>query len=267
MLMFSFNIFKLLLLLSLLSINYVSFAEEPPTYPVLKVGFMSSIKRLDDGYYVGSIPDIMKEAAAQTEYSLSLQAMPIKRLLKSLEAGTLDAAIGLFKRDERLEYASYLQKPIGWVCANLFHLKSNSSITDEFSSLYKKNIGSLRGASWGEKLKDVLKTQKTNQTQVSNYDMLAKMLIKERLDAVIASSEVFKSAIRKQNLEGDFVSIPLKYTPNMGMYILVSKQSRLAQEEQLVEKLNKALNVMSTENRFRIIYQSNGKTFDEHCHL
>lgn len=262
-----FNLFKLILIFSLLYVNVVYSAEIRSDSRVLKVGFMSSIKRLDNGNYVGPIPDIMRETVAQTEYSLSLQAMPIKRLLKSLQAGTLDAVIGLFKRTERLEYADYLHKPIGWVCANMFHLKSNSSMSLEPTSLYNKNIGLLRGASWGQKLKGMLTLHKTNQTQVSNYDMLAKMLIKGRFDAVIASSEVFKSAIRKQNLEGDFISTPLKDTPNMGMYILVSKNSQFAKENNLVKKLNTVLGLMSEENRFRTIYQRNGKTFDEHCFL
>ena len=108
--MFTLNQFKLLIFVSTILITTNSFANSTPKTPVLKVGFMSSIKRMDDGNYVGALPDIMRETIARTQYSLSLQAMPIKRLLKSLEAGKLDAVIGLFKRDERLKYAHYLEK-------------------------------------------------------------------------------------------------------------------------------------------------------------
>lgn len=216
-----------LLCLAIFSASSVAIVDASPT-KTLKVGFMSSIKRIEDGHYVGALPDIMREVVNHTDYSLALQAMPIKRLLKSLEIGRIDAVIGLFKRDDRLVYSDYLDTPIGWVCANMFRLKRNDSITDNPKSLRHKNIGLLRGANWGQSLDDTLKNQKVYETKVSNYDMLAKMLHKGRFDAVIASSDASQSAARKQNLDEDYVAIPLTYTKSLGMYILVSKKSAYA---------------------------------------
>jgi len=257
--------FKFCLIVSLITFNFSSIGAQTTKSTVIKVGFMNSIKRVNDGHYVGVLPDIVRETIHNTDYSLVLQAMPIKRLLKSLETGRIDAVIGLFKRDDRLVYSDYLELPIGWVCANMFRLKSNIEITSDPASLRHKNIGLLRGANWGQALKDVLIEQKVYQTTVSNYNMLAKMLHKGRFDAVIASSEAFKSAARKQNLDEDYVAMPLKYTTKLGMYILVSKKSPLANNGMLVEQLNRSLLAMKEANLIDEIYQRNGKTFDEHC--
>lgn len=231
----------------------------------LKVGFMSSIKRIDDGQYVGALPDIIRQTAALANYDLSLQAMPIKRLLKSLESGQVDVVIGLFKRDDREVYSDYLDRPIGWVCANMFILKSNRDIDHRPESLSYKNIGLLRGASWGSELNNVLKKQKAYQTHVSNYEMLAKMLHKGRFDAVIASSDAFHSAARKQDLDQDYIALPLPYANSLAMYILVSKKSKLAKRQPLKVQLNDALEILTNNQSIRQIYRSHGKVFDEHC--
>jgi len=256
---------KFCFLVSLIAFNFSCFATQSVKPEVIKVGFMNSIKRVNDGYYVGVLPDIVRETIHNTDYSLVLQAMPIKRLLKSLETGRIDAVIGLFKRDDRLIYSDYLDIPIGWVCANMFRLKSTVEVTSDPASLRHKNIGLLRGANWGQSLKDVLEEQKVYQTKVSNYNMLAKMLQRGRFDAVIASSEAFKSAARKQNLDEDYVAIPLKYTTKLGMYILVSKNSPLAKNGVLVKQLNNSLTTMKDSKLISEIYRRNGKTFDEHC--
>jgi polar amino acid transport system substrate-binding protein len=257
-----------LILCWLLSVTVVSFssvAADVPEKKTLKVGFMSSIKRIEDNHYIGALPDIIREIVNHTDYSLALQAMPIKRLLKSLETGQVDAVIGLFKRDDRLAYSDYLDTPIGWVCANIFRLRSDASITANPTSLRHKKIGLLRGANWGKQLDDVLKEQKAYPTQVSNYDMLAKMLDKGRFDAVIASRDAFKSAARRQNLDEDYVTIPLTYSKSLGMYILVSKKSPHANKGALIQQLNIALITMKETRQINEIYRRNGKTFDEHC--
>jgi len=226
---------------------------------------MGAIKRIDNGTYTGVLPDIVREAVSNTEYSLVLQAMPIRRLLKSLESGEVDLVIGLYKREERLIYADYLTQPIGWVCTNLFKLKSNTLITKETSSFFNKKIGLLRGASLGNGLSDMLNTQNVIQKTMPNYEVLVKTLKLGHLDAVIATNEAFYSAAKKQNISDLFQKIQLKDAPDLGMYILASKKSIHAKGGELVATLNQALDNMKQDNRFRIIYKRNGKTFDEHC--
>lgn len=232
---------------------------------ILKVGFMSSIKRVQDDHYVGALPDITREIAAQANYQLILQAMPIKRLLKSLETGQIDAVIGLFKREERAVYSRYLDNPIGWVCANMFVLNSTSDITTDPKSLHYKNIGILRGANWGAQLQDTFKKHKVFQTQVSSYEMLAKMLNKGRFDAVVASSDAFKSAVNKQELPLDYVALPLPYATSIGMYILVSKNSKLEKSGILSKQLNDILHTLTSTKVLADIYQRHGKSFDKQC--
>ena len=228
---------------------------------------MGSIKRVDHGTYVGVLPDIIRDVAANTNYSLALQAMPIKRLLKSLELGKVDLVIGLYKREERLLYADYLDQPIGWVCTNLFKLKSNISITENVSSLSNKKIGLLRGVSLGKKLSDVLDTHNVIRKKMPNYEALVKTLKLGHFDAVIATNDAFYSAARKQNLTNSLQKIPLDGVPSLGIYILVSKNSLYAKKDGLVPVLNQVLDTMAQTDRFREIYKSNGKIFDEHCKL
>lgn len=261
------NLILKLLLLSFLMLNTLNVSYASTKSKALKVGFMGSIKRIDNGNYVGVLPDIMREAVAKTDYSLILQAMPIKRLLKSLELGKIDVVIGLYKREERLAYADYLDQPVGWICTNLFKLKSNTSITENEASLFNKKIGVLRGASLEKKLRDMLSTQHVIQKQMPNYEVLVNTLKLGRFDAVIATNDAFKSAANNKGLGNLFTQIPLKDAPDLGIYVLVSKESVHAKKGALVNTLNQALETMAQTNRFRMIYKRNGKTFDEHCKL
>lgn len=257
---------KLILIMTLFSvIGNASAKTTNDEKPTLKVGFMSSIKRVQDGQYVGALPDVMRETAAHAKYNLVLQAMPIKRLLKSLETGQVDAVIGLFKREERSVYATYLDAPIGWVCANMFVLNSTTDITADPLSLRYKNIGMLRGANWGSELQKTFEQQKVFQTHVSNYEMLAKMLDKGRFDAVVASRDAFKSAAKKQDIPLDYIGLPLPYATSVGMYIIVSKNSKLNKKGGLTKQLNDALNELTSTQIISTVYQRHGKTFDQHC--
>ena len=227
---------------------------------------MSSIKRMNEGKYVGALPDVMRAIASEVDYDVKLQAMPIKRLLKSLEVGRLDAVIGLFKRQEREVYADYLALPIGWVCANIFVPATiNQKISGSPMSFSQKRIGMLRGANWGQKLTDVFTEHKVSKTDVANYTVLAKMLDKGRFDAVVASSDAFQSAANKLDLKHQFINFPLSNTNSLAMYVLVSKHSKFAQEIQLTSKFNQALDTLTNNGSIRQIYRRHNKTFDEHC--
>ncbi|MCG7530046.1 transporter substrate-binding domain-containing protein [Psychrobium sp. MM17-31] len=253
-------------IVSLLLSNSVSSQSAASLKAPIKVGFMSSIKRVHEGEYVGPLPDVIRATVSDINHGIKLQAMPIKRLLKSLETGQVDVVIGLFKRDDREVYADFLSIPIGWVCANMFVAQDNTSVTADPNSLAQKRIGMLRGANWGEELANVFSEHQVSRTDVANYDMLVKMLDKGRFDGVVASSDAFKSAARKLDLQHQIVGLPLPSANSLAMYILVSKNSVLAQEAQLTDKLNLSLEKLTKNSTIRQIYRRHGKTFDEHCH-
>lgn len=254
------------MLMSLLFSGSVSSQSPVSLKAPVKVGFMSSIKRVHEGEYVGPLPDVIRATVNDINHGIKLQAMPIKRLLKSLETGQIDVVIGLFKRDDREIYADFLSIPIGWVCANMFVPQDNSNITADPNSLSQKRVGMLRGANWGEQLATVFTQHQVSRTDVANYDMLVKMLDKGRFDGVVASSDAFRSAARKLDLQHQLVGLPLPSANSLAMYILVSKNSALAQEAQLADKLNLSLEKLTKNRTIRQIYRRHGKTFDEHCH-
>ncbi|WP_435274217.1 substrate-binding periplasmic protein [Psychrobium sp. nBUS_13] len=228
--------FNRLFTYSVLAIVSVIFSNTLQSEPItgtkkqiVNVGFMSSIKRVDEGKYVGALPDIMRATASEVNFDVKLQPMPIKRLLKSLEIGRLDAVIGLFKRQECEVYADYLALPIGWGCANLFvPATKNQQISGSPSSFSQKRIGMLRGANWGQRLTDVFTEHQVSKTDVASYSVLAKMLDKGRLDTVVASTDAFQSAANKLDFKHQFINFPLSNTNSLAMSILVSKHSKLA---------------------------------------
>jgi len=265
-----FNRLYTFVILIIMSIVFSNVVQSEPlkgtNKQIVNVGFMSSIKRVDEGKYVGALPDIMRMITSELNYDVKLQAMPIKRLLKSLEAGRLDVVIGLFKRQEREVYADYLSLPIGWVCANIFvPALPNQKISGSPASFSKKRIGMLRGANWGQKLADVFSEHQIMKTDVASYTVLAKMLDKGRFDAVVASNDAFQSAANQLDLKHQFVNFPLSNTNSLAMYILVSKHSKFAQEAQLTSKFNLALDTLTKNDSIRQIYRRHNKTFDEHC--
>ena len=216
--------------------------------------------------FLRPLPDIMRATASEVNFDVKLQPMPIKRLLKSLEVGRLDAVIGLFKRQEREVYADYLALPIGWVCANLFvPVTKNQQISGLPASFSPKRIGMLRGANWGQRLTDVFTEHQVSKTDVASYSVLAKMLDKGRFDAVVASTDAFQSAVNKLDLKHQFINFPLSNTNSLAMYILVSKHSKLAQLTQLAVKLSQSLDTLTNNDTIRQIYRRHNKTFDEHC--
>ncbi|NRA61923.1 MAG: transporter substrate-binding domain-containing protein [Psychrobium sp.] len=114
------NIVSLSLVFLSLSLSEPISASDKPEK--LSVGLMESVVKVNQyQQYHSALVGIMHEVARQSHIDIDIKPMPLKRILAQLEQGTIDLAIGLYKRPEREKYVIYLDDAIGLVHVKIFY--------------------------------------------------------------------------------------------------------------------------------------------------
>ena len=141
----------------------------------------------DDGNVVGSDVDIIRELGKRLKIKIDIELVPWVRVLSMIESGKADGGFPLFMTTAREDFALYTKVPIH-VSVMTVYTKSESEFEyKDFKNLYKKRIGINRGYSISKEFDLAAKAGEIEIVEVETIDQLTKMLINDRLDAIVSS--------------------------------------------------------------------------------
>lgn len=206
---FGFFIFSFLL-------TFQSYAQQCPSEPlVIATADFPPFVRVNNEQLAGTM---MSETIAlldrlNTDYDISI--VHWARVIKSAEAGQVEAVIPAMISDERKAFLDYSLPPIGQASISLYQLKENADEINQSDILPSASIVYVRSVKT-----DFSKLNGAQTYPVKNYQQALKMLEVKRVDYVLAVKEVFDEILMQQE-KLDIVEVKVVETQNV--YLALSK--------------------------------------------
>ncbi len=185
---------------------------------------------------------IFNKAGVEFRY----QRLPARRILLNIKHFDNFASVGWFKNPEREEFATfslpiYKNKPIGLLVRFKDRYKFSRYSTME-SLLANTNfkIGHIHGHSAGVYLEPLLQKYPGNVAKISGTKLqMVKMLIAERVDAIILAPEELPVLVQKSGFsKKEFAHVSFKDIPEGNKRYLIFSKS-VAPET--ISRINKAI--------------------------
>lgn len=181
----------IILVISLLIISFQSFGHEF----IIGINERDIYRYKDEsGAWIGKDIELTKAVFKRTPYSFKFVSLPWKRVLKGLEAGTIDMTLAAIDSAERHEYALFSKQIFRFSHYMLFVHKSKLDLfqsIEKLADLANTNIlvGALRGAIYSESYNELM-NQKEFRERLAFIDKDQKLptfVLKGRVDAYIDS--------------------------------------------------------------------------------
>lgn len=192
---------------------------------------------------VGIHADVSREVASRMGCTLSLVRMPWARALLELQEGRIDMLSGAYRTPEREKYAHYASVT-GLFSPNVLFIRKDDSrdyknltLKDLLASDFRlgAQINVSYSSSYDELMEDPFYTR--NVEHVSRRHSLWRMLARNRIDGVIASSFTGLYEIKNIGLTADIVPTNLILADKPAYYIF----SKATIDEALVASFDAAL--------------------------
>lgn len=212
-----------------------------------------------DGGYEGPIIDIIKHLGAEYDIDIEIVPLPIPRLLKAIEVGSLDGMLGLTRNTSREQIAVFLDEPIGAATLHVFVMKGSEFPFTNVKDLYKLRVGVLRGLSYGRVFDKAVEDKNIESFDANSWLTLIKMLSNRRVDAVCAPTNVFNNLLKQQEMEKTIFQLPhpiMEATTDI--YILFSKLSEFDNKNHIISSFNNDLKEMINNGVIDDIYLKYG---------
>lgn len=203
-------------------------------------GFLDSKTREVVGYDI----DFCKAIAARMDVKIEIVPISVEGRIPELQQGSIDvlaAALGYTEaRDEQVDYTlSY------YVGVQMVMSHEGAGFKD-LASLAGKSIGTAKGSSTEQYVRDIIPTAKVASYQDIPAAFLA--LVQGKIDA-IAMTDVIAAELKEKSPKPlEFVPEPLKYEP----WGIAAAEG----ETRLVEKVNAALAAMEADGEAEKIYHN-----------
>lgn len=214
-------------------------------------------KWIQDGRYAGPFLDVMQEVAARSGIEVVLTPKPWARVLKEVEAGSIDGAFGGYKTPEREQTAVFLDAPMAWTVIFLFVKKEKTFPFGKIEDLYGKGIGIVRGYTTGAEFDRAMQAGKIKVESAGSYQSLVKMLQAGRVEGVAATTTIL-AHFADMNLAGRFVKLPHPVTDPIPIYICLSKRAAIEDRDATIARMNRAMAEMQKDNAFEKIAATYG---------
>lgn len=193
-----------------------SFAQQCPIEPlVIATADFPPFVRVQDEQLVGTM---MSETMAllerlHTDYDISI--VHWARVIKSAEAGQVEAVLPAMVSDERKAFLDYSLPPIGQASISLYQLQENADEINQSDILPSASIVYVRSVKT-----DFAKLNGAQTYPVKNYQQALKMLEVKRVDYVLAVKEVFDEILKNKG-KSNIVEVSVVETQNV--YLALSK--------------------------------------------
>ncbi|SFD39760.1 polar amino acid transport system substrate-binding protein [Pseudoalteromonas denitrificans DSM 6059] len=181
----------------------------------------------------GLIIDIMQRIGSELDFELQVVSCPFPRCLKMAKEGKLDILGGLVKTEERNQYLDFIEP--AYMALNssyvFYSLKEKNLVVNEYEQLKDKRIAVMRNAAYFELFDS---DAALNKIIVSSEKVAVDMLLKDRVDLVIAVEETADYSIKfLKQASHRLQKLNYRHTDNILGYAAISRKY------QNIELLNK----------------------------
>lgn len=171
---------------------------------------------MENGQLTGIHVEVIREICKRSGIEPDIQAVPWKRALKEVSEGRAACIFSPKKTEERETFLYFPSDAFDAEKTVLLALKGSDIKASGLDDLKGKNIGMVRGYSYGEKFDNNADIEKT---ECDNDAQMIKMIDKKRFPLIIGEEGNLKLLAKKQGVQLETVCV-LEAIPN---YITFSK--------------------------------------------
>lgn len=205
--------------------------------------------------YGGPLKDIIDLAAERSGHSVRWAAAPFKRSIEDLKGGNVDFVPRTFMREERKQFAHFLD-PVGYQEKTVvfFVKKGSEAMVERYEDLAKVSIGVKRGTVYFKQFDKDGALKKVENTEDAG---LARMLQGGRFD-VMASIDPDAAVEQFKAIGFDYSMTNYKHFNRTGVYYASSKKRYEKDRKQAYDDVNKEIQKMVSSGEIDKIYASYG---------
>lgn len=184
-----------------------------------------------DNEFIGEDITLVKALAAAVNLEPEFILCPAKRCYEMVKHGQADMMVSVRKTADRMKDLIYL-KPAIFIQYHpiTFYLNINSKVKiDSYQDLSGLVIGTLRGYSYYKKFDDDVSL---NKVATTNRQQLIKMLASNRIDTFLDREDSISPLITGSLYTNKFKLAAYRYEKPVEGFIVISKQSKIAEYEQ-----------------------------------
>lgn len=236
------------LFLSLTLLVTPSLAKDPVF--VTNIDF-APYSMITQGEPAGIDVDVLAEAARRAGLTLDIQFKPWDEAVAMVQKGECDGAFSMFHSPEREQFAMFMDEaPVHYSDYVLFTTVGNKFAFNTYADLSGKVIGRVSGTDLGP---DFAKAHANKDITVKEYPDLAaslRGLLQGEIDAYAGNIDVTYYRLKSMGMTSSIVYLPKKLVELKPAYLVVSRASKLADKEGLIQALERALDQMRKDGTY-----------------
>lgn len=231
----------------------IAFPGYSETKRVITLGTVENLPPFsfhEGGILKGIDIDVIKEVGNNLNLHIEIVTLPWARVIAELHNGAIDGAFSVYENEERKKFCRYIDI-IHYDNLGIVTRRSNEFKYSDITSLYGKKIGKGVGVFINTDFENAVNDKKIiveeiNDTTMSNI----KKLYLNRLDAVIGVVETMRFYSDQLGYGGEIVAIHEYIDANRPGYLVFSRKSSVAQDENLIEKISTEITNIMTSGRY-----------------
>ncbi|MFC3034332.1 substrate-binding periplasmic protein [Pseudoalteromonas fenneropenaei] len=172
----------------------------------------------------GLVLDILRAMPELADYQLAPVACPIPRCLKMLAQGEIDAMGGLVATPERRQIMAFVEPPYMVLESSyVFYKRADNDLSvTRYEDLYNKRIAVIRGGAFFPRFDE---DKKINRVLINDEKTAIDLLLKERVDLVIAVEETADHAMSILNQPSyQLAKVAFRHTQTIYGNLALSRQ-------------------------------------------
>lgn len=177
---------------------------------------------MEDGEFRGINIDIVEEAAKRAGDSVEFQALPWKRVLRSVEVGEATGGMPAFQTAEREAYAHYTTVPVHESVYVVFVRADSDFEYNGIESLQGMTVGIDAGFKLGDEFENA-KGKVFTVDEGKNTEINLKKLAGGRIDAFVSNHLTTLAVAKRLEMGGKFKVAETPVVPGRGAFLMFSK--------------------------------------------
>lgn len=259
---------KIIFLLSIFSLSTIARTQIKPdenfpeegktvlTVAIEEVGYFP-FNYHENGDIKGFSVDILHYFEEHSKYDFEFIIVPWPRALYLVSIGKVDLILTLFKQNERENTYHFIEPSYGFEANQLFTLvESEFEFDGQLNRLRPYSIGTVREYSYGEYFDNA---HYLNKLPALTEEVLLKLLLGKRTDAIISNPLIFERIMSKENVNSKIKAIE-PYVSITPVHMALTKKRANSQE--IAQKLGQLTQQLITSPYYNTLldkYQLNYK--------
>jgi polar amino acid transport system substrate-binding protein len=212
-------------------------ADEYPPYTYMENGRMTGID-----------VDIVSEICRRLRVEATFEAMPWKRVLKTVKDGNAAGIPSIYHTEERTEFLHFSSEPLYFAKTVIFARKDNPVKISGIEDTKGKTVGIMADYSYGSAFDEYAGMKKITCYEIK---ILARILDKGRINFAAADEMAYRFVSKNFGLRYNFKAV-YTLTENP-LYAGFSKKGLGSRAEILAEEFGKIIRQMKAEGKIEKI--------------